>query len=90
MDCSRAARCQSRAGPLYILKGTEMDKNSPAMTWNEIIDGAGDLCNRMEDDGKYSSGEAVMILSAAQMVMAQRQMMSFIKKQENRHGQETV
>lgn len=49
-----------------------MDKNSPAMTSDEIIDEAADLCNGMEDDEKYSSGEAIMILNAAQMMIVQR------------------
>lgn len=53
-----------------------MDKNSPLMTSEEIIDEAADICDRMEDDEKYSSGEAVMILNAAQMMMVQRQTMN--------------
>ncbi len=51
-----------------------MDKNSPAMTSDAMIHEASDLCDRMEDDEKYSSGEAVMILNAAQIMMVQRQM----------------
>ncbi len=56
-----------------------MNKNSPLMTSEDIIDAASKLYGSMHDSDKYSTGEVVMILDAAKMMMIQTQTIDIIK-----------
>lgn len=55
-----------------------MKKDSPLMTSEDIIDAAADLYQSMYDDKAYSTGEVVMILDAAKMMMVQKQTLDII------------
>ncbi len=58
-----------------------MDKNSPVMTSDEITDAAAAIYEPMYADEKYSTGEVVMILDAAKMMMVQRQILNLLGEQ---------
>ncbi len=55
-----------------------MDKNSPVMTSDEIIDAAAEIYELMYADEKYSTGEVIMILDAAKMMMVERQILNVL------------
>ncbi len=56
-----------------------MDKNATVMTSDEIIEAAADLYESMHADERYSTGEVVMILDSAKMMMVQKQILEIVE-----------